>query len=122
MSDHSAVGIGERIREARQARKLSQEALALEVDVTQGAIGMYERGANLPSVETLPRLAAALGVSADWLLGIDQKRLVEVQQDQRQIRDAEFIAEMAGIVALHGLSEAQMRLLLATAREFTKSI
>jgi hypothetical protein len=115
------VGIGERIREARQARKLSQEALALEIDVTQGAVGMYERGANLPSVETLPRLAAALGVSADWLLGMDQQRLAGVQKEQRQMRDAEFIAELAAIVALHGLSEAQMRLLLATAREFSKS-
>ncbi|MET3069807.1 helix-turn-helix transcriptional regulator [Herbaspirillum seropedicae] len=41
------------MREARQARRLSQEALALETDVTHGAVFMYERGANLPSVETL---------------------------------------------------------------------
>ncbi|MFJ3319086.1 helix-turn-helix transcriptional regulator [Herbaspirillum huttiense] len=41
------------MREARQARRLSQEALALKIDVTHSAVCMYERGAILPSVEPL---------------------------------------------------------------------
>jgi len=59
--------IGKRLREAREAKGLSQAELADLIGRDKSAISLLEadkRGAN---VELVSRLAIALGVSADWL-------------------------------------------------------
>jgi len=58
----------ERLRTLREERQLSQHELAELVGVHFGQISRYERGAILPSVETVALLAQALRVSADALL------------------------------------------------------
>lgn len=58
--------IGERLKEARHAANLSQEALARRAGVTQGLIGQIENGRNKGSKHAAA-LARALNVSADWL-------------------------------------------------------
>ena len=40
--------VGERIRKARNAKKMSQEDLAEIVDVRRQTIGEYERGGDIP--------------------------------------------------------------------------
>lgn len=51
---------GERLREIRHRRNLSQVELSERVDIQQGRISEIERGARLPNVETILRLAVAL--------------------------------------------------------------
>lgn len=58
--------LGSRVKAARLDAKLSQEALARQVGVSQGLIGQIESGKNQGS-KHLAALARALGVSADWL-------------------------------------------------------
>lgn len=58
--------IGERIRQARQASGLSQQALAEKVGVSAKAISKYERNLDTPSSDILLRLAQALGVRLDY--------------------------------------------------------
>jgi transcriptional regulator with XRE-family HTH domain len=60
--------MGERLREARIAKRLTQEALAHAIGVRAMSISRFERGELNPSRETLMRLASALSVSTDWLL------------------------------------------------------
>jgi transcriptional regulator with XRE-family HTH domain len=55
------VPIGEVIREARGRHGLSQGELAYRTRSTQQAISRLERGLVSPSVETLERIATALG-------------------------------------------------------------
>ena len=55
--------IGKNLKEIRQARGLSQEALALECGLHRTYISGIERGARNPTVITLYELAQALGVS-----------------------------------------------------------
>ena len=57
------------IREARKAKGLSQDQLAKMIGVTQGAVAQWENGLTHPSFEVLPKLAAALGVTVDELIG-----------------------------------------------------
>jgi transcriptional regulator with XRE-family HTH domain len=56
------VAFGRVLRELRQERGLSQEALALEADLQRNYISLIERGINQPTITTIFKLAAALEV------------------------------------------------------------
>ena len=60
--------IGNRIKLARESKKLTQEELAVMVDLTPAHISVIERGVKPPKLETFVRIANALEVSADALL------------------------------------------------------
>ena len=60
--------IGKNIRQCRLERRLSQEQLAEQVNVSANYIGMIERGEKTPSLETFLAVANALEVNADRLL------------------------------------------------------
>jgi transcriptional regulator with XRE-family HTH domain len=68
---------GDRLKQARGARGLSQAdlAAALSGEVTQSAVSYWESGKNLPTLDTFVALTQALGVSADWLLGLESGAL-----------------------------------------------
>jgi transcriptional regulator with XRE-family HTH domain len=54
--------IGQRLREVRQARGLSLAQVALTADLTRGFLSQVELGDASPSVSSLVRLAASLGI------------------------------------------------------------
>lgn len=54
--------IGERIRDIRKKKKLTQEELAWKVNKSVNFIGQIERGTKKPSVQTLKKIADALEV------------------------------------------------------------
>ena len=54
--------VGERLREIRQQRKLSQESLAHAANLERAYVSGVERGLFNVSVESLARLATALKV------------------------------------------------------------
>ncbi|WP_242187158.1 helix-turn-helix transcriptional regulator [Sphingomonas sp. CARO-RG-8B-R24-01] len=58
-----------RLRTARETRELSQTALATKSRLPQSSIAHFEGGARKPSFENLRRLANALQVTTDYLLG-----------------------------------------------------
>ena len=62
--------IGERIREARTTKGLTQEQLAEQVHVTKQAVYKYETGivTNIP-LDKLESIAACLGVAPGYLAG-----------------------------------------------------
>jgi transcriptional regulator with XRE-family HTH domain len=60
--------LGSAIRERRQARGLSQEALAEKAKLHRTYIGMVERAERNISVDALDGIAAALAVRASQLL------------------------------------------------------
>jgi transcriptional regulator with XRE-family HTH domain len=62
-----SLGICVRLREARQARGMTLEALAGLADMTGPAISYLERGLKVPRADTIERLARALRVSRCWL-------------------------------------------------------
>ncbi len=55
--------VGSRIRAARKRMKLSQEELAISLDVTQGAVSAWENGANAVAPQIVARLASEVGLT-----------------------------------------------------------
>ena len=63
-------GFGKRLRNLRQDRGLTQVELGNRSGISQKDISKYERGTTANLLATnLIRLADALGVSVDYLLG-----------------------------------------------------
>lgn len=60
--------IGQRIKEIRKKKNLSQETLAEKTDLSTTYISLIENGVKCMSLETLVKVANALGVTADVLL------------------------------------------------------
>ena len=68
-----------RLRKAREElRKWSQSQLAERANMPPSSIAHFETGARKPSFDTLRRLANALDVTTDYLLGrVDDPALAE---------------------------------------------
>jgi transcriptional regulator with XRE-family HTH domain len=60
--------VGRNVKRLRQAKKLTQEALAHAAEIDTRYVGGIERGQENPSVAVLGRLAEALGVHPATLL------------------------------------------------------
>jgi DNA-binding XRE family transcriptional regulator len=72
-----AEAFGEVLRELREERNLTQEALALEAGTERSHISALERAEKGPSLATILRLARALNVSAGALVEKVERRLTE---------------------------------------------
>lgn len=62
------MNIGEKIRQARKEKNVSQEALAEQVKLSVQAVSKWECNLSCPDIELLPRIADFLGVTLDYLL------------------------------------------------------
>ena len=70
---------GDRLREARVVRRLRQEDLAAQIqlkgiNMERDSISRIEIGTRFVSDFELKIFAEVLGVSVNWLLGIDESR------------------------------------------------
>lgn len=62
------LAMGDRIKEARKNKKLTQEQLAEQLDISVEFVGQIERGLKMPSMQVFVKLIETLNVSADYLL------------------------------------------------------
>lgn len=63
------MSLGSQISRIRKERKIGQDGLAEMVGVHPNVLGRYEREEATPSVEVAAKIAGALGVSLDYLVG-----------------------------------------------------
>jgi transcriptional regulator with XRE-family HTH domain len=68
-SSRSSEVFAERLRVARDKRRLNQGDLAKRAGLQASAISHFETGTRKPSFDNLRRLADALDVTTDFLLG-----------------------------------------------------
>jgi transcriptional regulator with XRE-family HTH domain len=61
--------MGQRLRELRLARGLTQEQLARKIDVGLDAVRKWERGKRTPMLDMAKKLAEALECSIDEIAG-----------------------------------------------------
>ena len=61
--------IGNRIRDMRIQKKLSQADLGAMANTTKQVISTYERGVRTPRIDMAEKIAKALSVSLDYLMG-----------------------------------------------------
>lgn len=60
---------GQRLRELRNLRGISQNELSKHIGVSKSSVNMYERGEREPGFETLEAIADFFNVNMDYLLG-----------------------------------------------------
>jgi transcriptional regulator with XRE-family HTH domain len=63
------VPVGEKLRELRKSKDLTQVQVADGINCTPAAYNRYETGERQPPVDTLAKLADYFGVSLDYLMG-----------------------------------------------------
>ena len=72
------AALGARLRAVRSGRGLSLDGLATASGVSRSMISDIERGAKMPTVLVLARLATALGVTVSRLIGEEEPARVVV--------------------------------------------
>lgn len=90
--------LGEKIKRLRESREWTQAELARKVGVTKSAISTYELGMRTPSADVVCGFAKAFGVSADYLLGIAERRTVDVEglSEREEAIIRELVATLRG--------------------------
>ena len=88
--------MGEKIKRLRESRNWAQSELARRAGITKGAISTYELDTRTPSADAVYALAKAFGVSADYLLGIETRRTIEIDglSDREEAIIRELVATM----------------------------
>lgn len=100
------MALGKRVKEARDAAKLSQAQLAEMVGITQSAIHLLEQRDSASS-KVLIELARALGVSPEWLndgtgAAYDQRRSYDAAEDKTPSNDTHVIIPRYNVAASCG--------------------
>lgn len=93
---NKVIPLGDKLRDLRNERNLSQAQLAKRVGVTSSTVALYETGDRLPSLPRLIALSRSLGVTTDYLLGVSRQKdcfLDVVGLTQKQIESLEAIIE-----------------------------
>ncbi len=109
------MSLGQRIRELRETRGLTQQQLGSR-EVTKGFISLLERDRAKPSLETLAMIARRLGTTLDALVGQEDhipeaavQSLLLLARDTVEIGDVEAASRYLSMVAFlaerHGLDE-----------------
>jgi len=65
---------GKKLRECREAKKLSQNELAKLIEAHHSIIGKYERDEVKPSIDVVKKIANILDTTVGYLLGESQDK------------------------------------------------
>lgn len=72
------MDFGIRLKTLRKQVGLTQQQLAAQLGITKSVVSFYELQARSPSPEVLAKLAQIFHVSADYLLGLDNRETIDV--------------------------------------------
>ena len=86
------VTFGKRLREAREAKSLSQQDLAKLIGSVHTVIGRYERDEMKPSIDVVKRLSEELGTTVGYLIG--EAKEAQLLKDPAMLRRFQQIDEM----------------------------
>jgi transcriptional regulator with XRE-family HTH domain len=108
MSDPSdKPHMGSRIKEARDRAGMTQTALAAATGVQSWTISRWESGGQIPGGDRLKTIAAALGVTPDWLTGATAAERVDVLADNEML---------AAVREMTGATDEELRWLASSPR------
>lgn len=92
------LDIGFRLRELRRRKKMTQAQVAKRLELSKTVISGYENSTKTPSVEVLIQLSILYDVSADYLLGLDNREMLYIgglNDHQRELLEL-LVTEMRG--------------------------
>ena len=70
--------MGEKLKSLRIEKKLTQKQVADRIGLAISAVSSYESGTRYPSYDVLVKLARIFHISTDYLLGMTDKRNIDV--------------------------------------------
>ena len=86
--------IGQRIRDLRKQKRMSQTELAKSAGVSQTTVTAWETGKAEPSSSAVAKLAVIFNVTTDYLLGRPNKQ--ETKKDDVELSDDDVIMTWRG--------------------------
>jgi transcriptional regulator with XRE-family HTH domain len=110
--DRAGLQVAMQVREMRRARHLSQRQLAGRMQVPRTYISKIENGKAIPTLGSLERLAAALGVDVRMLVRDARSRR---EEEVASILNDPFLAEIASL--LRSLDSLHRTLFLGAVRD-----
>ena len=69
---------GSRIKKLRLSLGLNQVEFGNRLNVTKQSVSNWENGNIQPSIDMLIKICSAFSISADYLLGLDNKQCLDV--------------------------------------------
>ncbi|MBY5229323.1 hypothetical protein ABH61_10840 [Bacillus paranthracis] len=76
---------GNRVKELRMEKKLTQQDLADKIGVSKSALSQIENNKTTPSRDTVSALSRVLEVTSDYILGLSEYRELD-QEESSEIR------------------------------------
>ena len=73
--------IGDKIKELRKSRKLTQEQLAEYFGISSQAVSKWETGMSSPDIDMLPKIASFFNITIDELMDYDRQRIMDEVDD-----------------------------------------
>lgn len=90
------VNMGKKLKSLRIEKKLTQRQIAERIGLAISAVSSYESGTRYPSYDVLIKLAQIFHVSTDYLLGMTDRRNIDVSGlDDNEI---ELISQLVDVV------------------------
>ncbi len=109
--------LGQRMKELRETRGLRQEDLAKVAGVTPEAIGMYENEKREPKGEILLKLAAYLGTTSDYLLGLSD---IPYSSERQGLDYEQRLHQLGAFLKSEGATDEDVRTILDLLRQRKK--
>lgn len=85
-----SADFGNRIAQLRKEKDLSRDELGKKIGTSGAIVGRYERNDMKPSIEIAAKIAEALDVSLDYLVGISS----ELIKDKKMINRLEDVKKL----------------------------
>lgn len=110
------MNLGNKIRELRRAKNLTQEQLAASLNISAQAVSKWEMSASYPDMTMIPTLAAFFKVSLDELFDFDVKNIDREIEEIRLEYNKYFWSsfEKAEQILLDGLKQYPASIQLKT--------
>lgn len=70
--------IADKIKTLREANGLTQSEVGNKLGITRSSVNAWEMGISVPSTMYIVELAHLFSVSADYLLGLDHKAVLDI--------------------------------------------
>lgn len=70
--------VADKIKALRLSNNLTQNDIAKKLGVTRSSVNAWEMGISVPSTMYIVELAQLFAVSADYILGLEQKMVLDI--------------------------------------------
>jgi len=82
------INIADKIKYLRDKHEMTQTLLAKKLGISRSAVNSWEMGLSLPSLANIVEMTRIFNVSADYILGLEKKVILDItvlNNDEREV-------------------------------------